>query len=203
MIDSYYSVGEPASAQIKRKRSRFIALVYPVDVEQDVGEILAQIDRRYHDASHRCYAYRLLGETESIARTNDAGEPAGSAGGPILQQLETANLYNVLVVVARYFGGKKLGLGGVIRAYAGATKEVLGVARIVEKHCEVKGEISFPPELGSVVMALIHHFSATVDQVEYNELGRVLVGVVPSQLSAFVRALREKSGAKAKWKEHP
>jgi len=201
MIDSYYSVGGPASAQIKRKRSRFIALVYPIDVEQDVGEILAQIDRRYHDASHRCYAYRLLSETESIVRTNDAGEPAGSAGGPILRQVEAANLHNVLVVVARYFGGKKLGLGGLIRAYAGATKEVLSVAQIVEKHCEVKGEISFPPELGSAVMALIHRFSARVDQVEYDELGRVLVGLLPSQLSAFVGALRETSGAKAKWRE--
>jgi len=142
-----------------------------------------------------------LGETGSIVRTNDAGEPAGSAGGPILQQVEAANLHNVLVVVARYFGGKKLGLGGVIRAYASATKEVLGEARVVEKRCEVKGEISFPPELGSAVMALIHRFSAEVEQVKYGELGHISVSVLPSQLPAFVGALRETSGAKAEWRE--
>jgi len=168
MIDSYLTLKEPVSKRITRKKSRFIGLLYPATSEKEIEEILGRVRRNYHDASHVCYAYRLMGKPDPIVRTEDAGEPAGSAGGPIMQQAEAAKLYNVLAVVVRYFGGKKLGLGGLIRAYADVTKEALGEATIVEVKRHVKIEIRFPPEVSSAVMGLIHRHTANVEKVTYD-----------------------------------
>lgn len=201
MIDSYLTLKEPVSKRITRKKSRFIGLLYPAASEKEIEEILGRVRRNYHDASHVCYAYRLMGESDPIVYTEDAGEPAGSAGGPIMQQVEAAKLYNVLAVVVRYFGGKKLGLGGLIRAYADVTKEALGEATIVEVKRHVKIEIRFPPELGSAVMGLIHRHTANVEKVTYDEVGHVRILLPPSLLSRFTTELKEASGARASLKE--
>jgi uncharacterized YigZ family protein len=201
MIDSYLSLKEPVVAKITRKKSRFIALLYPVASEEKIPEILKEVRHAYHDASHRCYAYRLMGESSPIVYTNDAGEPSGSAGGPILAQVEGEKLYDVLAVVVRYFGGKKLGLGGLIRAYADATKKALFAAMIVEKHREVKLAISFPSEINSQVMGLIHRHPVRVEEVAYDDEGRVLIAIPPSCVERFTEELKDATGARARWKE--
>ena len=113
--DTYKSIAEPAEGLFKDNGSRFIALAYPVESEAEVKEIVQRLKKEYHDARHHCYAYRL-GLGGEPWRANDDGEPSGSAGRPILGQIDSAGLSDILGVVVRYFGGIKLGIPGLIRA---------------------------------------------------------------------------------------
>ena len=122
-----------AEAIFKEKRSKFLAFVYPVENEAEIKEKIAFLKKKYHDARHHCYAY-ILGADRNVYRMNDDGEPSGTAGRPIHGQLLSKGVTNVLVVVVRYFGGIKLGTGGLRIAYKLATKEVLENATIVEKN---------------------------------------------------------------------
>lgn len=126
------SIATPSEGLFKDQGSRFLAFAYPVETEAEVKEILARIRKEYHDARHHCSAFRL-GLTGEQWRASDDGEPAGSAGRPILGQIDSAGLSDVLVVVVRYFGGIKLGIPGLIRAYKTATADALGKAAVVEK----------------------------------------------------------------------
>ena len=130
--DTYKSIAAPSEGLYKDLGSRFIARAYPVESEDEVRDIVAAIRKEYHDARHHCYAYRL-GLEGDVWRAADDGEPAGSAGRPILGQIDSAGLSDVLVVVIRYFGGIKLGIPGLIRAYKTSTADALAQARVIEK----------------------------------------------------------------------
>lgn len=140
--DTYKSIAGPSEGLFKDNGSRFIALAYPVETELEVKAIVAALRKEYHDARHHCYAYRigLGGETW---RASDDGEPAGSAGRQILGQIDSAALSDVLVVVVRYFGGIKLGIPGLIRAYRTSTADALQNAAVVEKVAGKWHRISF------------------------------------------------------------
>jgi uncharacterized YigZ family protein len=201
MINSYLTLKDPVTGRITRKGSRFIGLLYPVPSKDEITAVLKEVRRHYHDATHRCYAYRLMGESGPIVSTDDAGEPAGAAGGPILQQVEIAQLYDVLAVVVRYFGGKKLGLGGLIRAYADATKEALNGATFVEQRRTIKLAVTFPAKITAGIMGLIHRHPAAIEEVTYDHEAHVLLSLPPSLLKQFVQDLQETSRAQARWKE--
>ena len=130
--DTYKSIGAPSEGLFKDNGSRFIARAYPVESEAEIKEIVAALKKEYHDARHHCYAYRLGLDGEPW-RANDDGEPSGSAGRPILGQIDSAGLSDILVVVIRYFGGIKLGIPGLIRAYKTSTSDALAAAQVVEK----------------------------------------------------------------------
>ena len=130
--DTYKSIAGPSEGLYKDQGSRFIALAYPVESEEEVKALLEKARKEYHDARHHCVAYRI-GHTGSIWRASDDGEPAGSAGRPILGQIDSAGLSDVAVIVVRYFGGIKLGIPGLIRAYKESTKDALDKAQIIEK----------------------------------------------------------------------
>ena len=130
--DTYKSIAELSEGLFKDNGSRFIAKAYPVESEAEVREIVAAIRKEYHDARHHCYAFRI-GLDGATWRANDDGEPSGSAGRPILGQIDSAGLSDILVVVIRYFGGIKLGIPGLIRAYKTSTADALSQARVVEK----------------------------------------------------------------------
>lgn len=130
--DTYRSIARPGEGLFKDNGSRFIALAYPVESEEQVKEIVSSLRKVYHDARHHCYAYRL-GLDGALFRANDDGEPSGSAGRPILGQIDSLGLSDVLVVVVRYFGGIKLGIPGLIRAYKSSTADALQNTEIVEK----------------------------------------------------------------------
>ena len=201
MIDSYRTIESDTQAKITRKKSRFIALCHHASSLEEVNSLLEATRRTYHDASHFCYAYRLLGDDASIEYSSDAGEPAGSAGLPILQQIQKAGLYDVLVIVVRYFGGTKLGIGGLIRAYSDAAAAALAAAKVVVKKQEVRLSVSFPPEITSAVMSLIHRHPARVEDVRYEQSAHVLVALPPSGIERFKRELTEATGARARWEE--
>ena len=130
--DTYRSIAAPAEGLFKDNGSRFIALAYPVETEAEIKDIVASLKKEYHDARHHCYAWRL-GHDGARWRANDDGEPSGSAGRPILGQIDSAGLSDILVVVVRYFGGIKLGIPGLIRAYKTSTADALAAAQTVEK----------------------------------------------------------------------
>ena len=119
-FDAYRSIAARSEGLFKDNGSRFIALAYPVETEEEVKDIVAGLKKEYHDARHHCYAYRL-GYKGDRFRANDDGEPSGSAGRPILGQIDSMGLSDILVVVVRYFGGIKLGIPGLIRAYKTST----------------------------------------------------------------------------------
>jgi uncharacterized YigZ family protein len=130
--DSYKSIAAESRGLFKDNGSRFIAHAYPVETEEEIKEIVAALKKEYYDARHHVYAYRLgyMGDT---FRANDDGEPSGSSGRPVLGQIDSNGLSDILVVVVRYFGGIKLGIPGLIRAYKTATADAIANAEIVEK----------------------------------------------------------------------
>ena len=130
--DKYKTINAPSTGNYKEKGSKFLAFAYSVETENDVKTILAQIRKEYFDARHHCYAYRL-GADGTVFRTNDDGEPSGTAGRPIFGQILSRTITNVLIVVVRYFGGIKLGTSGLINAYKTAAADALDNAEIVEK----------------------------------------------------------------------
>lgn len=132
---TYQTITAPVQAEFKDKGSRFIAFAYPVQTVEAVKHHVETLREAHHKARHWCYAYRL--GTEGVQfRANDDGEPSGSAGRPILGQIDSFELTDVLVVVVRYFGGTLLGVPGLIHAYKTATAEALKIADIVEKNIE-------------------------------------------------------------------
>ena len=130
--DSYKSIASPSDGLFKDNGSRFIARAYPVETEEEVKEIVAALKKEYYDARHHVYAYRL-GYLGDKFRANDDGEPSGSSGRPVLGQIDSCGLSDILVVVIRYFGGIKLGIPGLIRAYKTSPADALANAQIIEK----------------------------------------------------------------------
>lgn len=152
--DTYRSIDGISEGLFKDNGSRFIALAYPVESEDEVREIVSSVRKEYHDARHHCYAYRI-GLDGAVFRSSDDGEPSGSAGRPILGQIDSAGLSDVLVVVVRYFGGIKLGIPGLIRAYKNSTADAISNAQIIEK---VAGDwylVQFDYSLMQPVMKLV------------------------------------------------
>ena len=140
--DTYNSIGSPSRGLYKDQGSRFISFAYPVETEAQVKELVDSLKKEYHDARHHCFAYRL-GLDGSRYRMNDDGEPSSTAGRPILSQIDSAGLSDVLVVVVRYFGGIKLGVPGLIKAYKTAAQDALAQAAKVEKTAAVSYHLEF------------------------------------------------------------
>ena len=127
----FNTIKETSSAEIVEKKSKFIANIFYVESIEDVENKLKEIRKKYYDAKHNCFAFRL--DKDNISRFSDDGEPSGTAGSPMLNILEGRNLSNVLVIVTRYFGGILLGTGGLVRAYSDATIKTIENANIVSK----------------------------------------------------------------------
>ena len=142
IIDTYRSIAGPSEGLFKDNGSRFIALAYPVETEDEVRDIVASLKKEYHDARHHCYAYRIGWKGESF-RANDDGEPSSSAGRPILGQIDSNGLSDILIVVVRYFGGIKLGIPGLIRAYKTSSSDAISNAEIVTKIASSRYSLNF------------------------------------------------------------
>lgn len=150
MRDGYYSIGDRATIEITINKSRFIGDAFHVATEEDALKAIQSIEEKYPDATHHCYAYHV-GIDSIIKRFNDDGEPGGTAGMPIFQVIEQREIKNVLVVVTRYFGGIKLGAGGLVRAYSTAAAKVLDRAGVVWMELCDKGVLTIEYDsLGSV-----------------------------------------------------
>lgn len=167
-MKNYKTIVETYSAEIQEKRSRFIGELFPVQSEEQAKEIITRLKKASRDANHHCSSYRIEGE-QLLERYSDDGEPAGTAGLPMLEVLRGADLTNVLAVVTRYFGGTKLGTGGLVRAYTKATQEVLLAAQVVEKGLYIKYEVNIPYTLSGKVEYYIQSESMLLEDTVYGE----------------------------------
>lgn len=129
--DTYFTISVPSTGVFKDKGSKFLSFAFPVKSEKEIKDIIDKLKKEYFDARHHCYAYRL-GANKLIFRANDDGEPSGTAGKPILGQIVSRDLTNILIVVVRYFGGTLLGTSGLINAYRNASADCLSNASIVQ-----------------------------------------------------------------------
>lgn len=152
--DSYRTIITPSKGLYKEKGSRFLAFAEPVTTPEQVKKLLEDYRREYHDARHHCFAY-MLGHDKSSWRSNDDGEPSGTAGKPILGQINSNDLTNILIVVIRYFGGTLLGVSGLINAYRSAAADAVLNADIIE--CAVRDyyRVRFPYTAMNEVMKII------------------------------------------------
>jgi uncharacterized YigZ family protein len=141
--DTYKTIQSVSTGIYKEKGSKFISAAWPVSDEKVIKSILEGIRKEHHEARHHCYAYQL-GPEGSSWRANDDGEPSGTAGRPILGQIRSFGLTNILIVVSRYFGGTLLGVSGLINAYRSAAKDALSNAEIIDHIIQESYEITFP-----------------------------------------------------------
>ena len=165
---SYHTIASDAAGSYKEKGSRFLAFAYPVTSEDEIKERIAALKTQYYDARHHCYAW-ILGPEKKNFRANDDGEPNHSAGDPILGQLRAKNVTNVLIVVVRYFGGIKLGVGGLIAAYRLAAEDSLRNATIVERQVCDRIVMNYPYASTPDVMRLVKEFDLRIISQEFEE----------------------------------
>lgn len=169
----------------KEKGSKFIGYAFPVNDEEEVKELLTGLWEKYPDATHICYAFRLGIDGERY-RANDDGEPSGSAGLPIYNQIVSREITNVLVASVRYYGGTKLGVSGLVRAYKSSAQLVLEQAEIVEKHLTEKIRFEFSYEDQGSVMRNIDKFNAEVIVTEFTEKCLVEIRIKKQEAETFL-----------------
>lgn len=171
--------------EIRIKNSRFIAIAHKVLSRPEASTILEDVRNSYPDANHHCFAYRL-GTSGNDFRHDDDGEPTGTAGPPILRQIDSFELVNAMVVVVRYFGGTKLGAGGLIRAYGGAAREVLSAASIVETIRRSRLQIVFGYDSTAAVSALLSRYDAVEMSASYSDHTELIIAVPSGQMLQFM-----------------
>jgi uncharacterized YigZ family protein len=195
--DSYLTLKEKSEGLYKEKGSKFIALAFPVQNEEEVKQHLEDAKKDYYDARHHCYAY-MLGKDGEVYRTNDDGEPNHSAGDPILGQIKSNNLTFVLIIVVRYFGGTKLGVGGLINAYKTAALEAINNNTIVSETVKVLIEINFDYLTMNDIMRLIKEYDATIKEQNFDNNCRMVVEVRLGSLETFMEKLSVLQNTRAK-----
>ncbi|MGB2696566.1 MAG: YigZ family protein [Candidatus Zixiibacteriota bacterium] len=167
--NEYLTIKEPKTAKLKEKRSIFIAQVFPVSCEDKTKIQIDMVKKEFFDANHHCFALRIgKGESEFF-KYSDAGEPRGTAGKPILTAIQSKNLTDVLVVVTRYFGGIKLGTGGLSRAYHSITLKVLNECDIVKKIKKAQMNLKIPLNLYGNVCKVLGKYNCDISKTDFKE----------------------------------
>jgi uncharacterized YigZ family protein len=168
MTDTYKTIQNISEGSYKDKGSKFIAIAFPVESEEEVKHHQGEIRKQFHDARHHCYAY-AIGQNHEQYRINDDGEPSGTAGKPIYGQIQSFELTNILIIVVRYFGGTKLGVRGLINAYKGAAKDALDNNVIIEKYLYNKYKLDFEYLEMNNVMRIIKEMNLSQSNHNFKE----------------------------------
>lgn len=186
--DKYLTLDELSEGLYKDKGSRFYSFVFPVSSVDDAKKKLDEYRKKYHDARHVCYAY-VVGKTDEdcVTRSSDDGEPSGTAGKPMLTQLVSNGLHDVMAVVVRYFGGVLLGTGGLVVAYRSAMEDALQNARIVEKTVEDEITVEFEYEKMNSIMKVVKDNSLKIVSQQFDLKCSVTV-LVPKSKTPMVKA---------------
>jgi len=194
--DRYRTIDKKAEGTFRDRGSKFLAFAFPVHSVEEIKSILEDLRREYHDARHHCYAYRL-GAAKDEFRANDDGEPSSSAGKPILGQIQSLDLSNILVVVVRYFGGTLLGVGGLINAYRSAAADALQKARIVEGVERDPVTILFPYALTKDIMKIVEEEKIKIMAQDYTDTCRLEGRVPRSRVKEALCRINKLPGARA------
>ncbi len=199
MADTFKTVKADQKISIEIKKSIFIVHVTPVKTEQSAQDFIQHIQKTYSDAAHNVFAYRV-GVKSERARQSDDGEPAGTAGKPVLEVLEQEALTNTVIVITRYFGGIKLGASGLIRAYrSSAAKGIASAGKVTRsKHRLIETEIGYS-ELGKMRHKMANHPRWTLKKIHYKENVKVVVAVPVGETGPFMGFLNELTDGSAKF----
>ena len=188
-VDHYRTLAEPAELRQKVERSEFLGVTFPVTREEDFFAELERVQKRHFDATHHCWAFRLFTDTRS--RSSDAGEPSGTAGKPILAAIEGATLHDVGVVVVRWYGGVKLGTGGLSRAYRDTTAATLRGAKLLDRYVYRRVRVIVPFDSLSHAYRLVNPPDAVLIEERYGEENEFFFDVRLSGVEAFTKRLTE------------
>jgi len=192
-MDHYFTIDKPAVAEFKDRGSKFIAYAYHMETIDDFKQRLKELKKQHPKAAHYCFAYRL-GLNQNNFRVNDDGEPPGSAGKPILAQIDSKSLTNILVIVVRYFGGTLLGVSGLINAYRAITALVLKLTPIKQKPIERIYSLLFDYTQINEVMTIIKQFNCAIIEQEMQLFSRLIIGVPVKHLSEVLSVFKELKG---------
>lgn len=194
---SYKTVYTGGQGEIEEKKSRFIANVRPAESENEALEFLAAMRKKYWDARHNCFAY-TIGKNNELQRCSDDGEPAGTAGRPILDILLKEEVHNCIIVVTRYFGGTLLGTGGLVRAYQKAAQEGLAASVIIEKRFGQKLTVRTDYNgIGRLQYLTSKNHTAVLD-TRYTDIVEMDVVAAADDVDIFCRQVTEATGGKAR-----
>ena len=192
--DSYLTLAAPAEAALRERSSKFLAYAWPVRTEEEIRTHLEALRKRYYDATHHCYAWRL-GADGGSWRANDDGEPSGTAGKPILGQLLSREVTECLVVVVRYFGGTKLGVPGLIAAYKEATAAVLDAAEIVERTVDRLIRVDFPYVAMNEIMRVVKEERPEIRRQAFDNLCTMEFAIRESRAEQLIGKLKKAGGS--------
>lgn len=182
----FKTIEQEAEAVVVEKKSKFIANVFYIESEKEAEEILNKIRKKYYDARHHCFAYRIKKEDGIFQRQSDDGEPSGTAGAPMLNILEKQKLVNILVIVTRYFGGILLGTGGLVKAYSEALKEALNNAHEIEKEEGYEVEIILDYDTSSRFEHFCMQNNIQIIQKEYSEKVKIIIEIAKEKYEKIV-----------------
>ena len=191
--DCYKTIARPAETTYRQLSSKFLTYAYPVETEAEIKEHLDALRKRWYDATHHCYAWRLGPHGEQF-RANDDGEPSSTAGKPILGQLLSQEITNCLVVVVRYFGGTKLGVSGLIQAYKESTADVIAVSKIIEKTVDRVIKVDFSYISMNGVMRIIKEMSPRIDEQVFDNLCTMTLRIRESEADMLIAKLEKVEG---------
>lgn len=194
--DVYRTIEADAEALFKEKSSKFLCFAYHVTTEEQIRERLEVLYKKYYDATHHCYAWRL-GPRGEIFRANDDGEPSSTAGKPILGQLLSHEITDCLIVVVRYFGGTKLGVSGLIEAYKTSAAEVIAAAEVVERTVDDRIEVRFSYMAMNEVMRVIKDMQPKIVEQCFDNLCTMTLTIRQSQSEQLLTRLSKVEGAQA------
>lgn len=189
MTDSYLTIKGSSKGEYSEKRSKFLAFAFYVESADEVKALVQQYEREYYDARHVCYAY-MLGYQRENFRAVDNGEPSGTAGKPILGQINKNELTNILIIVVRYFGGIKLGTSGLTNAYKQATIEAIANAEIEERTVDAAINITFEYPLMNEVMRVVKDFNPNIISQDFQLTCALLVSIRQGEVNNFVSRLQ-------------
>ncbi len=192
--DLYRTVAAPAEAACRERSSKFLAWIYPVRTEEEIREHLEALRKRFFDATHHCYAWRLGPRGEAF-RANDDGEPSGTAGKPILGQLLSNELTDCLVVVVRYFGGTKLGVPGLIAAYRESAAAAIEAAQIVERTVDRIVTVDFPYVAMNDIMRVVKELQPRIGEQTFDNLCTLRLSIRESRADLLEERLRKAGGS--------
>ena len=176
MIDIYKTIKDKSEGTYTELRSKFLAFAHPVSTVEEAMALVEQYQKKYYDARHVCWAY-MIGADRETFRSNDNGEPSGTAGKPILGQINSNELTNIIIFVVRYFGGVKLGTSGLIVAYRIAAAEAIAAATIEERQVEATYDFSFEYPLMTAVMKVVRDMNARILEQSYDMDCRMSVSI--------------------------
>jgi uncharacterized YigZ family protein len=191
--DTYLTVRVVSEGLYKEKGSRFIAYLYPVTTPDEVRVIIEKVRREYHDARHHCFAY-MLGPARQVWRVSDDGEPSGTAGKPILGQINSYGLTNILIIVVRYFGGKLLGVSGLINAYRSAAGSAITNGEIIEKTIRDFYELRFPYTSMNDVMRIIKDEGVDQSDQRFDQTCMLMINFRHSSKERILKLLNRVDG---------